>query len=194
MAYENLLKSVEESALEKERELQKNAKKQADAIRSAAKEQAEEIQGRTIKEAETSAAIERNKQLFLAKGAIKEQALKSREKVFEAAFEAAGQRLNRLRQDDTYPAVFRRLTEETVSAMGETPFVVHVDRRDLDLCKNTLAALKISCEIRTDLECMGGLVASSPDGHITISNTIESRLERVREHKRLEIYAVLAGG
>ncbi|MGB8220042.1 MAG: V-type ATP synthase subunit E [Methanoregula sp.] len=194
MAYENLLKSVEESALEKERELQKNAKKQADAIRFAAKEQAEKIQELTIKEAETSAAIERNKQLFLAKGAIKEQALKSREKVFEAAFEAAGQQLSRLRQDDTYPAVFRRLAEETASAMGETPFVVHIDPRDLDLCKNTLAVLKISCEIRADLECMGGLVASSPDGHITISNTIESRLERVREHKRLEIYAVLAGG
>ncbi len=149
---------------------------------------------RTIQEAETSAAIERNKQLFLAKGAIKEQALKSREKVFEAAFEAAGQRLHRLRQDDTYPSVFRRLAEETASAMGEIPFVVHVDQRDLDLCKTTLAALKISCEIRADLECMGGLVASSPDGHITISNTIESRLERVREHKRLEIYAVLSGG
>ena len=194
MAYENLLKSVEESALEKERELQKKAKKQAEEIRSAAKKQAEEIQRRTIQEAETSAAIERNKQLFLAKGAIKEQALKSREKVFEAAFEAAGQRLSRLRQDDTYPSVFRRLAEETTSAMGESPFVIHVDQRDLDLCKNTLAAMKISCEIRTDLECMGGLVASSPDGHITISNTIESRLERVREHKRLEIYAVLAGG
>jgi len=194
MAYENLLKSVEESALEKERELQTKAQKQAEEIRSAAKKQAEEIQGRTIQEAETSAAIERNKKLFLAKGAIKEQALKSREKVFEAAFEAAGQRLSRLRQDDTYPAVFRRLAEETISAIGESLFVIHVDQRDLDLCKNTLAAMKTSCEIRADLECMGGLVVSSPDGHITISNTIESRLERVREHKRLEIYSVLAGG
>ncbi len=44
MAYENLLKSVEESAQEKERELRENAQKQADAIRSAAKKQAEEIQ------------------------------------------------------------------------------------------------------------------------------------------------------
>ena len=67
MAYENLLKSVEESALERERELQKNAKKQVDAIRSAAKEQAEEIQERTIQEAETSAAIERNKSCLSCK-------------------------------------------------------------------------------------------------------------------------------
>jgi vacuolar-type H+-ATPase subunit E/Vma4 len=194
MAYENLLKSVEESALEKERELQTKAQKQAEEIRSAAKKQADEIQRRTIQEAETSAVIERNKKLFLAKGAIKEQALKSREKIFEAAFEAAGQRLSRLRQDHTYPAIFRRLAEETISAIGESPFVIHIDQRDLDLCKNTLAAMKTSSEIRADLVCMGGLVASSPDGHITISNTIESRLERVREYKRLEIYAVLTGG
>lgn len=53
--------------------------------------------------------------------------------------------------------------------------------------------MKVSCEIRTDLPCMGGLSASSPDGHITISNTIESRLERVREHKRREIHATLVG-
>jgi len=194
MAYENLLKSVEESALEKKRELQIKAQKQADEIRSGAKKQAEEISEHAIKEAESSVAIERNKQLYLAKGAIKEQALKSREKVFEAAFEAAGQRLSRLREDDTYPVIFRRLAEETIGAMGQTPFVIHIDQRDLDLCKKTLAAINVSCGIQADLECMGGLVATSPDGLITLANTIESRLERVREHKRLEIYGILSGG
>jgi vacuolar-type H+-ATPase subunit E/Vma4 len=53
--------------------------------------------------------------------------------------------------------------------------------------------MKVSCEIRTDLESIGGLSINSLDGKITISNTIESRLERVREHKRLEIYAKLFG-
>jgi len=194
MAYENLLKSVEESAQEKERELRERAQKQADGIRSAAKKQAEEIQERALREAENAALIERNKQLYLAKGGIKEQALTRREKVFEGAFAAAGQQLARLRQDEKYPAIFRRLVEETIGAMGETPFVVHVDRRDLDLCKHTLAALNVSREILPDLECMGGLVASSPDGLITFSNTIESRVERVREHRRLEIFAILSGG
>jgi len=193
MAYENLLKSVEESAQEKERELRKKAQEQADEIRSDAKRLVEDIQTRTVKEAENAAAIERNKQLYLAKGRIKEQALISREKVFEAAFELAGRQLSRLRQDDTYPAVFKRLAEEAISAMGGTPFVIHVDGRDLDLCKITLAALNTDCKILADLECMGGLVASSPDGLIAISNTIESRLERIREHERLGIHAILSG-
>ena len=62
MPYENLLKSVEESAEEKERELREGAQKQADAIRSEAKKLAEEIQVRTVQEAENAAQIERNKQ------------------------------------------------------------------------------------------------------------------------------------
>jgi len=194
MAYENLLKSVEESAEEKERELRENAQKQADVIRSEARKLAEEIRERTIQEAENAAQIERNKQMFLAKGRIREQALMNREKMFEAAFEVAGQRLAALRQDDTYPAVFKRLAEETIGAMGDRPLVIHVDVRDVDLCKKTLATIKAGCEIVPDLECMGGLAASSPDGLITISNTIESRLERVQEHMRLEIYATLSGG
>ena len=193
MAYENLLKSVEESAQEKERELLAQAQKQAEEIRSAAKRQAGEIQTRAIHEAEISAAIERNKQRYLAKGAIKERALKSREKIFSAAFETAGQHLGRLREDKSYPAIFRRLLEETIAAMGATPFVLHVDKRDLALCKKTLGELKIPSDVVADLECTGGLLAGSPDGRISISNTFESRLERVREQKRLEIYAILFG-
>jgi V/A-type H+/Na+-transporting ATPase subunit E len=194
MAYENLLRSVEESAEERERELRDNAQKQAQEIRARAKKEAEEIQELSIREAEKSAVTERNKMLYLAKGAIKEQGLKSREKVFHAAFNEAKQRLAGLREDRNYPAVFERLTREATGAMGEMPFHVHVDKRDLDLCKKTFAALGIHCEILPDIECAGGLVVSSPDGLVMLSNTIESRLERIKESRKLEIYAILSGG
>ncbi len=132
--------------------------------------------------------------MYLTKGEIKEQGLRMREKVFSAAFDLAGQRLSTLRQDKNYPAVFEKLAREAAGAMGDRPFVVHVDGRDLELCKKTLAAMNIRCEVLTDLQCTGGLVASSPDGLISISNTIESRLQRIQEHKKLEIYAILSGG
>ena len=194
MAYENLLKSVEESAQERERELRETARVQAEAIRAMAQTQAKEIQERAIQGAERSAAIERNKQLYLTKGAIKEQALRSREKIFLAAFETAKKQLARLRDDKNYPAIFERLAREATGAMEGTPFILHVDKRDRDLAAKTIAALGIECEILTDIECAGGLVAGSPDGLVTLSNTIESRLERIKEHKRLEIYAILTGG
>jgi vacuolar-type H+-ATPase subunit E/Vma4 len=194
MAYEKLLKSVEESAGEREQELREKARRTAEEIRAEAKKGAEEIQESAIRGAERSAIVERNKMLYLAKGKIKEQALRSREKVFLAAFDEARQQLARLRQDPKYPPVFEKLAREVVSAMGESPFQIHVDRQDLGLCQKTLAAMDIRCEILTDIQCMGGLVASSPDGLVWISNTLESRLERIREHRKLEIYAILSGG
>ena len=73
-------------------------------------------------------------------------------------------------------------------------FRIHVDRRDLDLCTRTLVTLGIRCEALTDIESAGGLVVSSLDGLVMISNTVESRLERAREKKRLSVYAALFGG
>jgi V/A-type H+-transporting ATPase subunit E len=194
MAYENLLKSVEESAEERERELREKAKKQAEEIREKARKQAGELLENAIKEAERSAAIERNKLMYLTKGEIKEHGLRTRGKIFDAAFCEAGEQLAALRQDEKYPSVFEKLAREATGAMGGRPFLVHVDKRDEELCRKNLAAMNIRCEVLADLKCMGGLVASSPDGLITISNTIESRLERIREHKKLEIHAILSGG
>ena len=194
MAYENLLKSVEDSAQERERELKERAKQLAEEIRSDAKKEAEAIRERAIREAERSAAVERNKQLYLARAEIKEQALKTREEVFSAAFREAEKRLSRLRGDKQYPAIFFRLAREATGAMAGTAFRVHVDPMDLDLCTRTLAALGVRCEILPDIESAGGLVVSSPDGLVKVSNTVESRLERVRERRRLGIYATLFGG
>ncbi|WP_158491338.1 V-type ATP synthase subunit E [Methanoregula formicica] len=185
---------MEESAEARERELLQKAEQQAEAIRAEARKRAEEIQQATIRDAERSVAIERNKQLYLAKGETKEKSLRGREKIFLSAFAEAERRLSGLRQDKQYPAIFERLARETVSAVGTNPFVLHVDKRDLDLCRTTLAAIGIRCEVIPDIECAGGLVAASPDGLVTIANTVESRIERIREHKRLAIYKILSGG
>jgi V/A-type H+/Na+-transporting ATPase subunit E len=194
MAYENLLKSVEESAEERERELRKTAQKQVDEIRSLAKKQAEEIQVLSLREAEHSATAERNRMLYLAKGEIREQGLRSRETIFRAAFDRARHTLAGIREDPNYPAIFGRLAREATAAMEEMPFVVHADKRDLGLCTETLAAMGIRCEILADLECTGGLVVSSPDGLVIFSNTIESRIERIQENRKQEIYTILSGG
>lgn len=194
MAYESLLNSVEESAQERERELRERGKTLADEIRTNARKDAEDIQNRAIQEAEKSAAAERNKQLYLTKGTIKETSLRRREEVFLATFNEAGNVLARIREDTNYPAIFERLLLEVTGTMENTPFRIHVDPRDLDLCTRTLAARGIRCEILPDLTCAGGVVASSMDGLVVISNTVESRLDRIRELKQKEIYAILFGG
>ena len=78
-------------------------------------------------------------------------------------------------------------------SLEDEAFVVHIDPRDEALCKKTLAALRLSPEIRTDITTSGGVIASLPDNSVVISNTVESRLLRAKELKRKEIHAILTG-
>ena len=193
MAYEDLLKSVEESAHEKELELRKRETRAVEEIKARAKRQAEETRKIHLDEANKSITTERNKMLYLTKAENKELLIKTRETAFERAFAGAETRLSGLRSDPKYPAVFENLIKEAAGSLGGESFVVHIDPRDEALCKKTIFALNLSSEIRSDITTAGGVVASLPDNSVVISNTVESRLQRVKELKRKEIHAILTG-
>ncbi len=193
MAYEDLLKSVEESAGEKEQELRKKAAVAIDGIKQRAKRQADAIRQAAIEDANRSVTAERNKMLYLVRAENKEQLIRTRETAFENAFAKAKARLSALRADPEYPAVFERLFREAVATVGDEAFTVHVDPADEALCKKVLASLALSGEIRTDLATAGGVVVSMQDNTVVISNTVESRLERTKEHNRHTIHAILSG-
>jgi V/A-type H+/Na+-transporting ATPase subunit E len=194
MAFENLLRSVEESAQERERELREKALLTTGSIRSESRNRAKEIEQAYITDAERSSEVERNKELFLARSEIRALQMKNRQEVFTAAFAGARRQLGTVRQDPEYPAIFERLAREAVRAIGEKgKILIHIDPRDAELCRKTATTLGIPSDIVTDLSCMGGLVVSSADDEVTVSNTFESRLLRAEEHRQMEIYAILAG-
>lgn len=193
MAYEDLLKSVEESAREKELELRNRAAAAVDEIKARAKKQAGEIRQIHIDEADRSITTERNKQFYLTKAENKELLIRVRETAFEQAFSDAEVRLEGLRSEPEYPAVFENLLREAAGTLGDETFVVHIDPRDGALCKKTLSLLHLTSEIRTDLVTLGGVVLSLPDNSVVISNTVESRMQRAKELKRKEIHAILTG-
>jgi V/A-type H+-transporting ATPase subunit E len=193
VAFENLLKSVEESAQEKELELRNKAAFATEEIRQRAKKQAEAVRLAQIDEASKSVSTERNKLLYLTKAENKELLISTREAAFDNAFRDAEAHLAGLRSDPKYPAVFERLVKEAAGAMGGEAFEIHIDPRDDALCRSVLASLGITAEIRTDLKTAGGAVVSRPDNSVVISNTVESRLQRARELRRIEIHAILSG-
>jgi V/A-type H+-transporting ATPase subunit E len=193
MAYENLLKSVEESAQEKEHELREKARSAVQLISEDAKNQAIVIQQSLLAEAKKAATIEKNKLIYLTKGENKEKLIKTKEAIFLRAFGDAEQHLSHVRKDLKYPDILKNLTREAVGALGGETFCIHIDKRDEKLIKKILSELNLSGEVIADLQCSGGLVVSTQNESVKISNTFESRLERVREQKKLEIYAVLYG-
>jgi V/A-type H+-transporting ATPase subunit E len=193
MAYENLLKSVEESAQEKEHELREKARSAVQLISEDAKNQAIVIQQSLLAEAKKAATIEKNKLIYLTKGENKEKLIKTKEAIFSRAFGDAEQHLSHVRKDLKYPDILKNLTREAVGALGGETFCIHIDKRDEKLIKKILSELNLSGKVIADLQCSGGLVVSTQNESVKISNTFESRLERVREQKKLEIYAVLYG-
>jgi V/A-type H+-transporting ATPase subunit E len=193
MAYENLLKSVDESAQEREQELRQKAQSVVHAISEDTRNQVEEIQQSFLAESKKAATIERNKRIYLTKGENKETLIKTKERIVSKAFHNAEQRLSGLRNDPKYPAVFRKLAQEAIESVGGEEFRIHIDKRDTELMKRILSDMNLTGEIITDLQCSGGLVVSTRNESVTISNTLESRLERVKERKKLEVYSVMYG-
>jgi V/A-type H+-transporting ATPase subunit E len=193
MAYENLLKSVEESAQEKEHELREKARSAVQLISEDAKNQEILIQQSLLAESKKAATIEKNKLIYLTKGDNKEKLIKTKEAIFSRAFGEADQRLSNVRKNPKYPEILKNLTREAVGALGGEKFRIHIDKRDENQIKTTLSELNLSGEIIADLQSSGGLVVSTQNKNVKISNTFESRLERVKDQKKLEIYAILYG-
>ncbi len=193
VAYENLLRSVDESAQEREQELRETARITIESVRKKAREQADLVRQSQISEAERSAATEKNKLMYAAGAENKVHLIKIKEDLFSSAFAEAKLRLSGLRNRDEYPEIFKKLAVDTAEALGAGAFHVHIDKQDEELCRRTFTSLHFNVEIVADLVSDGGLVACLPDGSVIISNTVESRLERVQERKKLEIYSILSG-
>ena len=187
------MKSVEESAGEKEQELRRKAAVAIEGIKDRAKRQADAIRQATVDEATRSVIAEKNKTLYVIRAENKELLIRTRETAFEQAFSEAGARLKDLRTDPKYPAIFEKLFREAAGTVGDESIIVHVDPKDEALAEKTLAALHLTGEIRTDITTAGGVVISMYDDTVVIKNTVESRLERAKEHNRHTIHAILSG-
>ena len=123
MAYEDLLKSVEESAHEKELELRNREAAAVDEIKARAKKQAGAIRQAHLDGAGRSITTERNKLLYLTKAENKELLIKTRETAFERAFAESEARLDALRSEPDYPAVFENLIKEATGSPKQPYFL-----------------------------------------------------------------------
>ncbi len=119
-----------------------------------------------LADAEKSAGIEKNKLMYIAGAENKARLIKIREELFSSAFNEAKLRLSSLRKDPEYPDIFKKLTLAAAGALGSGPFHAHVDKRDEELCRKTLASSNLHAEIIPDLNSAGGIVVSLPEGSV----------------------------
>ncbi|HEY5503209.1 MAG TPA: V-type ATP synthase subunit E family protein [Candidatus Anoxymicrobiaceae bacterium] len=194
MALEDILKALEEKAEAREAAIELEAKQRVNEILAEVDKDAARTKRMRLKKVEDQIRSEATGIVYSAQLKAKNQLIKAQEETVDEAFKKAEQRLKDLGKQQDYPQVLEVLLDECLDFFPEGEVLVQVRPDDRDLLEKMLAGRGRSFRISdTPLAASGGLVVSSPDGQIVVSNTFESRLERARDHLRLEISKSLFG-
>ncbi|MGA9139145.1 MAG: V-type ATP synthase subunit E [Methanocella sp.] len=189
----DLMRSMDEGVEEKKAEIRRKAEEAAKAIRCDARTRAAEMRKSRMDAAMLAAGDEHNRTLYSVKNEMNKEMSALKYRLFDRAFTGAGQSLRDFRGNKGYAGCYRQLLSEALSELGDGDPVVHIDPRDESLCRALLAALGLQCEVSPDLQTAGGLIASTSDGKVVVSNTIESRLEQAKDRLKLDVFTLLYG-
>jgi len=176
-----------------------DAERAAEEILRRAKENAEKIRGQLIAEAKRQGELERRKILSQAEMEMRTRTLQVKEELVNEAFQRALTRLKEFTQTEGYHACLLKLIQEASERVNSKDLVVYVNPRDRrwllnvgldELCKRFNKRLKLADET---ISCLGGCIIRSPDGRLSYDNTLEKRLERLRDILRVQVARILFG-
>ncbi len=182
-------------------EIKEQAQKQAQARASRAQRDANEEAARVLEGARHRGDRERRQAMAAGELDAKQALLAQKEELIAGAFSAATDRLARI----SNPALLSQLIGEAATVLGGGDLVVQVNARDqsiatqpfLDEMAARLAGtLGTRVRLRlaeTPAPILGGCRLTSSDGRVAFDNSYETRLERVRDTLRVEVYNILAG-
>jgi len=190
MALEDILRVMEQQARAEIARVQMQAEAEAAAIIAKAEEEAKAIKARHLTNVMPRLQNDRARLLNEAKLVALREVMATREALLDDAFAMAHTELARLRENRDYPGVLARLTREVVDELGRELNIV-VDPRDEKVIQKVAAELGMHSQISTGLHTAGGLEASTPDGRVTVVNTVEARLARSQRYLRREIASIL---
>ena len=167
----SLKKSFEES-LEILTKSQSSLEEDYDRIIDEGKKEAEKIEKQIIGSSDLES---RNKQILLVEDSIK--------KVFEKAIE----KISSSTHDDNYPKLIESLLEESINALGTNDVIISTNSKDKEIVQGLLSKFS-GAELSSDLiDCLGGVEVKSKDGSMTFTNTIDSKIDRLKPLIRKDI-------
>lgn len=193
MKYDHLIQSMEAGAEEKIRDIRERSAAEREEILGKVRIDVERLRMDFLADTRQKAAIEMNKQLYHAREEVNVKVASEREAAFNEVFLEARQRVSQIREMPDYKVCFTAMLDEVLRGLTGEDIVLHVDPRDLELCKNLVRDRGLNLEIHLDLSTAGGLNGSCSDGKILVRNTIDDRLEHAREIMKTEIFRALQG-
>ncbi len=167
----SLKKSFEES-LEILTKSQSSLEEDYDRIIDEGKKEAEKIEKQIIGSSDLES---RNKEILLVEDSIK--------KVFEKAIE----KISSSTRNDSYPKLIESLLEESINALGTNDVIISTNSKDKEIVQGLLSKFS-GAELSSDsINCLGGVEVKSKDGSMTFTNTIDSKIDRMKPLIRKDI-------
>lgn len=190
MAIQDILNALETQAQLDMDAVVAEAQEHAALIVSEAEGEAERVRQGYVRQVEKGASRDASKLVNAARLEAKMTASSARGRGLEGAFVAASKLLAEARADSGYDDLFAKLAVEALAdANGEV--VIHVDPADADRAARAASKAGVTAKVETDISTAGGLVVEANGGHIVRRNTLEDRLERVRQYVQSDVAEVL---
>ena len=194
---ETIIEEIRRRGEEEAEKVIREAREEAERIVEEARRRAEEI---IESEARPEIVTMRRRILGTAELEGRRELLRAKEKILSKVMEKVRERLEAIvsgkSREVDYRQILRKLLVEAVRAVGGSEVHIYANKRDLEYLRKVLNKLsksiseELGYEVKLVLssepiECMGGIVASSPDGTKTYYNTLDGKLsDAVKRFRR----------
>jgi len=174
------------------------AKGKAEAVRQKARQQASAERADILGRASREASLLRSQAITSAQLRARALEMERREKLLDSVFEEARQRLPVIQQRADYSQIVRQLLREALIHLGEDTALIRADALTRTyLTEQTLAEVSADLGVQVQhgppLEQGVGLIVQTADGHRQYDNTLEARLDRLRNTLRAPVLQLLMG-
>ncbi|MBI1880896.1 MAG: hypothetical protein HYR94_22180 [Chloroflexi bacterium] len=206
MSLEKILQSLETEAERQIVELEQETQVQIERIRAQAGAEAETVRRKHLAAIRGPLQTEQARLLNQAKLKALQILLSTREELMTSALQAAARCLADLALTEAYPRLLRQLAQEVVDALGpDHSLHLRVSSRDVALMRHIVQEMGLSATVEdnlaseprlangTEAECLGGLIATTAEGRISLVNTLAARLQRVTHLYRSQIAELVLG-
>jgi V/A-type H+/Na+-transporting ATPase subunit E len=194
MKYDHLIQSMELEAEKKIQDIRDRIALESKEIQDKTRMEGESIRTDTISKLKKRVAIEVNKKLYQAREGVNEKVALEHESAINEVFSEARQKLGPVRENAAYPAWFGTMFDEVMNGMAGDDIVLHIDPRDLDLCRKLADGRGLALQVVIpDISTAGGLNGSCYEGKIIVRNTIEDRLLQAKNIMKSGIFRELYG-
>lgn len=192
---ETIIRQGEEKAEAMIREAEEEKEKTLDQAR----ERAEEERQRILEEAKPRARTRYEEKLGSIRSELKRNLLIKREELIDKAWTRAEDELRKYVESDDYVEDLKSMVLSAAAQMDADTYRVSARPEDLE----RLEELKQEIEdelgdpemvLGEELDCIGGVKVSDPEGRIVLDRTYDSRMSRMKTELRPKLANILTEG